>query len=125
MSGNSGERPPCAVCRGAYSEHFDGDGKKITQHSYTEKEGDLVTHEEAAKRSQPRQQQGMQVSPTMLAMQAGTNPLAMGRLIEVLLDKGVLTNEDALYVAGFSPTKPNRASGYADPSAVAGGRFGS
>lgn len=107
-------KPPCGVCKGSYKEHFDDDGKPITQHAYTALEGDLVTHQEMAKRQSPPARAAF--NPSMLMAQ---NPAMAGRLTEVLLDLKLIGVEHALYVAGMGP-KPPAPSGYQDPLSVMG-----
>jgi hypothetical protein len=110
---NTEVEPKCAVCHGRKSEHFDDEGRPKTQHAFTELEGDLVTHQQNAKR-QPK-------SPTVIQLPGGTQNEggAINRLIETLLNKGALTTDEALYVCGIGP-KPEPPSGYRDPVSSGG-----
>ena len=102
-------KPPCGVCKGAYKEHFDDAGKPITQHAYTPNSGDLVTHQEMAKRHQP--QQRVPFNPQMLTQASGPQ---LGRLVELLIERNLLGVEDGLYIAMMGP-KPAAPSGFRDP----------
>lgn len=104
--------PPCAVCRGAKEEH--GPGK--TQHVYTTESGQLMTQ-----RQQEQMTRGMtQVQPQVIRLPgAQTNEAqAVGRLVEVLLEKQILSTPEALYIAGMGskPEVTPPASGYRDPA---------
>lgn len=100
----------CAVCRGKKSEHFDVRGFPITQHAFTELEGDLVTHKEREKQNTPPAQPQLIRLPGGTANEGG----AINRLIEILLNKGTLSTDEALYVCGIGP-KPEQPSGFRDP----------
>ena len=92
----------CTVCGGARPEHFEEDGKTPrTQHAYTENPGEIMTHEQKTKE---RQGQSPQLQAALMTL--GGSSLGLGRLVEVLLDAGVIRVQDALYIAGFS-AKPN------------------
>jgi hypothetical protein len=104
---------PCTICKGSKAEHFDNHGQPTRQHAYTTKDGDLVTNQEMAKRNQPQGQR----TPFNPAMLMGGNPMTAARLTEVLLEKGVLTTDDALYIAMMGP-KPTPKSGFMDPATV-------
>jgi hypothetical protein len=93
-----------------------GPGKGII-HAYTQLEGDLSTPQQ--KQQAQRSQLVPQVQPGMM-LAAGTNPLSLGRLIEVLLEKSILDAPEALYIAGYG-SKPSPASGYLDPAKMTGG----
>lgn len=97
----------CAACGGSQADHAPGK----TQHAYTERAGELITHEQMAKRNAPPQQ------PTVVRLgQAASNSAgADGRLTEVLLELGVIKVEHALYIAGMG-SKPPAPSGFRDPS---------
>lgn len=99
----------CIICGGSKEEHFK-EGKAITRHAYSEREGELITHEEKAKQQQKTQLGGMP-----LASMVNAQPNSVGRLVEVLLDSGVIRTEDALYIAAMG-SKPNPPSGFADPA---------
>lgn len=101
----------CTICRGRKSEHIDEKGVQISRHAFTTMEGDLVTPEQMAKRQAPQQTARVQIPATM----AGN--VQLGRLVEVLLEKGLLTAEEALYVGMMGP-KPELQSGYRDPAMV-------
>lgn len=66
----------CAICGGTEAEH------KGRQHAYTEKSGDLRTMEEKPKNGQ--------LPPVTQAQ--------LNRLTEVLLQNGLLTPKQGLYV---------------------------
>jgi hypothetical protein len=101
-------KPPCAVCRGGYKEHFDGDGKKITAHAYTEQPGDL--------RPQPKPQPAQ--NPIRLVGAQTNEAGAIGRLCEVLLQNGLIDTPEALYVAGMgTKPEPESPSQWSDPNA--------
>lgn len=94
--------PLCAVCKGEKKDH--GEGKSI--HAYTTTPGGL----EAANRSEQKS------GPQAVFIPPGGvhSPQAMGRLLEVLLEKGVISAPDALYVLGVG-TKPNPESETSHP----------
>lgn len=78
----------CCICGGPRDEH---EGRV---HAFTLKEGDLRTPE-APKNSSTGQ---------MVVMRGGGGP-ELGRLVEVLIKNGVISQEDALYVfMGQSPS---------------------
>lgn len=106
-------QPKCTVCGGEKKDHFDAEGKAITRHVYTVIEGALETQAQRQQRLQPHQ-----VMPPLAAI--GGNPMSLGRLVELLLERGVIDTPDALYVAGYGskPEKPLQTSGYMDPSGV-------
>lgn len=110
-------KPPCAVCGGEYSTHF-VDGKQITQHMYTENPGELVTQQEKAKEKMMTGQMARpaQVNPAMM-MASGSNPVSFGRLVEVLMEKGVIEPGEALYI-GMMGVKPQKE--FIDPAAAFG-----
>lgn len=83
----------CAICFGTRDEH----GPGLTQHAFTDREGDLVTPLEMAKR-QPQ-------PPRLIQLPGGTHNEggAINRLIETLMNKGLLSVEEALYVVGVGP----------------------
>lgn len=97
---------PCGICKGKKSEH--GPGK--TQHVYSP-EGQLKTHK------QEEAEQQRQAGPQLIRLPgAQTNEAgAIGRLCEVLMDNGLMSQEQALYVAGMG-TKPEKMSGFQDPA---------
>lgn len=95
----------CTVCGGSKAEHYDEKGNKKTIHEYTEKQGDLHPESPKAPVSPPRQMQ--------LHMQ--NTSVEVSRLVEVLMDKGLLTIPEVLYIAGVGP-KPALPSGYRDPA---------
>ena len=71
----------CAVCGGTEPEH------DVSQHMFTTKPGELITKEQHEK----------QQPPTQMTVPHQGAPL--GRLIEVLVTKKLITLDDALYVA--------------------------
>lgn len=105
----------CSICRGTKREHIDVEGNQITQHMFTTIEGDLMTPAEHAKR-QSSQPPRVGISPNVLQYM-GNAGVSIGRLVEVLLEKQVITPEEALYIAGMAP-KPTAKSGYKDPAVV-------
>lgn len=84
---------PCGVCQGKYSEH--GEGK--TRHAWVpEGSTEMLTHEEAAKKTRQGPGEAMVVRmPTN-----GQGPLQ--RLIEVLSSRGALSNEELMYITGIT-----------------------
>lgn len=105
----------CRVCGGTRSEHFDAEGKPKTQHVFTEQEGQLMSHAEAAKMNRPAQPAAFMVPGKF----NGTDASAIQRLLELMLERGALTQEDALYIVGVGP-KPEKKSGYIDPALLFG-----
>lgn len=102
----------CTVCGGAKKEHFDSDGNPTRIHVYTEVEGDLATKQ---------QKEGMRISqPSPVAgmmMNMGANPVSLGRLVEILMERGLILSDEALYIAGMGPKPmPPQPSGYRDPA---------
>lgn len=104
------DKPPCMICRGAYDEHFNDKGEAVTQHAYTNTGGDLKTHAQVAE--QKKQSVAPQMGPMLQYM--GNAGLSVARLAEVLLEKGVISTSEALYIAGFA-SKPAPSSGFLDP----------
>jgi hypothetical protein len=81
----------CRACGGRPEDH--GPGK--SQHVYTEREGELITHEQVAKAKRLQNQ---------ALMQAPHHPTMLDRLVEVLLNRGAIDRDEALYIlAGVSP----------------------
>lgn len=78
----------CAVCGGSEGEHAN------SQHMFTTKPGELITKEQHAKQQQQQQ-------PQKIAIPYQGGPL--GKLIEVLVTKKLLTLDDALYIAELGP----------------------
>ena len=76
----------CAVCGGTEKEH------EQARHMFTNQPGQLMTQEEYDK---------IQPPPQQMSVPSQGGPL--GRLIEVLVSKKLLTLEDALYVAELGP----------------------
>lgn len=107
------DKGPCTTCRGAYSEHFDLEGRQLTQHPYTSEGHNLTTKREREKERQAQQQPQLR----MTLPSAGSDSATIGRLVEVLIDKGVLTVEDGLYIAGMGK-KQSTPSGYRDPASL-------
>jgi hypothetical protein len=103
---------PCAVCGGTKNEHYEDDGKTPrTQHVYTTTPGEMVTHAEKEK----QKQQVPQLSGAPLAAVVNSQPNSVGRLVEVLLDAGVIRTQDALYIANMG-SKPSPPTGFSDPA---------
>lgn len=93
----------CAIC-GDTKENHEG-----RVHAFTTKQGDLKTPEQASKEAQPQRPQALNFGAL------GLNPMGLGRLIEVLMEKNLLSDDEALYIAGFR-SKPENKSGFADPA---------
>ena len=89
---------PCTICKGGRSEHFNENGKQITVHTYTTVEGDLVSADERAKQSQ--QQPPMRIPMSALG---GGDSGNTARLVELLMERGMLDTADGLYIAGMGP----------------------
>lgn len=104
---------PCGVCGGRKKEHFDDEGKPITQHVFSS-DGRLISHADAAKARQIQPQRV--VLPSQFA---GTDAQVITKLIEVLMDKSIISNEEALYIFGVAP-KPAPATGFNDPARLFG-----
>lgn len=69
----------CAICGGSREEHR----PETTRHAYTEVPGDL--------RPPDKPQPTQQVQPSLLAPQ-------LARLCQLLVNKGLLTREDLIYI---------------------------
>lgn len=90
---------PCGVCGGKFSEHQNPNVKHVFS-----AEGQLISKEQAAKQQQ---------RPVRFP-QTGEAGL-VGRLVEVLMAQHMVSQEEALYVAGMGP-KPNyEHQQYRDP----------
>lgn len=76
----------CVVCSGSKGDH--GPGK--TRHVYTETPGQLQTPEQQAKTQDPGSRVVMMPQPS--------HPTMVDRLVETLLIKGLLGNEDVIYI---------------------------
>ena len=74
----------CAVCGGSEAEHAN------SAHMFTTKPGELVTREQHDKDQPPKVNVPSQGGP-------------LGRLIEVLVTKKLMTLEEALYIAELGP----------------------
>lgn len=99
----------CTICSGSKEEHFEADGKRKTIHEYTEKQGDLHA----------AQEKPAQIAPPAMRLQMAGASIEVSRLVEVLMDKGLLTIPEVLYIAGVGQ-KPSPPSGYRDPSLSSG-----
>lgn len=75
----------CTACGAKESEHGN------SRHMFTTKPGELITKEEYDKQNTPQQ--------VSIPYQGGP----LGRLIEVLVTKKLMTLEEALYVAELGP----------------------
>jgi len=104
------DKPPCMVCRGSYDEHFNDKGEAITQHAYTDTGGDLKTHAQVAE----QRKQSLTPPGVPMLQYLGNAGLSVGRLTEILLEKGIISTPEALYIAGIG-TKPFASSEYQDP----------
>ena len=95
--------PICVTCKDKKSNHFDDEGKPITQHQFTtEEEPKLESREQRSRRLAKSQHPS---SGANLAALVNAQPNSVGRLTEVLLDKKIITAAEALYVAGMA-SKP-------------------
>lgn len=104
------DQEKCTLCGGTRAEH---EGR---QHQFT-KEGDQVELSTQRERAEAvRRQQG---TPMRLSLPpiSGTDGQAIHRLIELMLDKGLFTAEEALFILGVGskPELLNDRSGYQDP----------
>lgn len=95
----------CGVCGGSKQQHDRPDVK----HAFRA-DGQLQSKEQAAK-------EAAQSTPRVVRLPgAQTNEaMAVGRLVEVLIEKGVLTHADALYVAGMGQKPAEQYPGYLGP----------
>jgi hypothetical protein len=95
----------CSICSGTKAEH------KNSRHAFTTIEGDLTTPEEMRKRNAPP------TPPQLIRLPGGTHNEggAINRLIEVLMNKGIFSTDEALYICGIKPTL-EAPSGFADPA---------
>ena len=93
----------CAACGGKKEEH--GEGK--TQHVYTETPGQLMTHD------QQKKAQSQAPQPMAIRLPVANDQNNYGRLVEVLLEKNLISPQEALYIAGMAP-KPQPQ--FADPA---------
>lgn len=91
----------CSTCSGKYEDHFDDKGNQKTQHNFAEEPGQPLTTQAEREKEQAKPQPTSMLQPALMAM--GSNPISMGRLVEVLLEKELITDVDALYIAGFRP----------------------
>lgn len=109
MNENKG---PCGVCKGAYDEHFNSEGKPKTQHAYVAEGGSLMTQKEAAEARGP--QKPAMMNPGLAYM--GNAGMSVARLTELLLEKNLLSPEEGLYIAGFGPKPVLETPKFRDPS---------
>lgn len=97
----------CAACGGKEEDH--GPGK--SQHVFTEVAGELKTHEQVAKEKQRNSARVVQ-----MPMPMPSHPTVTDRLIEVMLTKGLIDRDEALYiVAGVALPEKQQ---YMDPATV-------
>jgi hypothetical protein len=98
----------CTTCHGKFSEH---EGRI---HPFTSGVAELSTPREREEAAAKQRQQQVRVQ---LPQINGTDGAAIGRLLDLLMDKGVLTERETLYVlgVGMKPEPLNDASGYQDP----------
>lgn len=101
----AGVEPLCSICGGTRAEH---EGRV---HAFTEQPGQLETQAQQKKRQEALAGSG----PLAIKVPGGSDNLMVTRLIEVLLEKGVLNAPDALYITGVG-SKPAPPSGFQDPS---------
>lgn len=95
---------PCGICSGKFSEHQSPN----VAHVWVPEGGELLSRAEAAKRQRTPQQVIRVPMP-----QPGGDTQVINRLVEVLLDKKLITPQDGLYVAGVA-SKPSTQQ-YRDP----------
>lgn len=98
----------CKICDGTKAEHFDESGQKKTIHEFTTREGDLRP---------PKEKPEIRPEQMVTRLQMPGAALEVTRLVEVMMDKGLLTVPEVLYIAGVGP-KPAAPSGYLDPATV-------
>jgi hypothetical protein len=94
VQGDVGKSEPCVLCGGQPGKEHEG-----RQHAYTTTPGELQTPEQKAKAAQSSRQAPLGLNLGAVA----ANPLAIGRLIEVLIEKNVLSKDEALYIACYGP----------------------
>jgi hypothetical protein len=99
------DEAPCKLCGGKFDEH----GPGLTQHVYTQREGEMKTFEQEAREKQAAQRPVMVLPPS-------TNSTQVERLVQVLLTRGLILTDDALYIAGMGPKPEQQSSGYIDPA---------
>lgn len=92
---------PCGICGGLPPEHE----REDCAHVWVPEGGELLSKAEAAKRT--KQPQSYVVRPPL----AGDTGV-VNRLVEVLLDKGILSTGEGLYIAGVGRKPPQ----YRDPA---------
>lgn len=95
-----GQKGPCGVCEGKFSEHLEGK----TRHAWVpEGSSEMITHEQARKQKQQNQ-------PLVIRQPAnGQGPLQ--RLIEVLSNRGILSNGELMYVTGITGEAEDHGDG--------------
>ena len=105
MSNMTAEVERCGVCGGSRESHDRADVK----HAFRV-DGQLQSKEQAAK-------EAAQSTPRVIRLPgAQTNEAgAIGRLVELLMEKGVLSGADALYVAGMGQKPSEQYPGYLGP----------
>lgn len=97
----------CAVCHGKRSEH-----KSTTKHMFTEEEGVLMTPAQA-KQAQMRAESPRAQVIQLPGMTPGHSTMT-DRLIQVLLQKQLISKDEALFILGVGP-EPQR---FRDPAAM-------
>lgn len=103
-----GDQGKCSACGGAREEH----GPGLTQHVFTLRDGELKSHDQVERESRQSSQGPVAIRlPGAQTNEAG----AIGRLVEVLRDKGLLSDAEALYVAGMG-SKPEKKPQFRDPA---------
>lgn len=105
-SGRSGAER-CSICKGTEDEH--GEAKGI-RHAFAREGEPLETPEQRARRTAPKAAPQVNRVLTM-----GGNSQEVSRLVEVLIAHNLITQEDALYIAGYKPDFP-RPSTFQDPA---------
>lgn len=84
----------CNICGGNRSEHGPDSGRV---HAYTEREGELKSQAQA-------DQEAMKRTFVQLPANVGSHPTVTDRMVEVMLRKGLIDREDALYIlVGIQP----------------------
>lgn len=79
-------KTPCTICGGSIEEH------QGSRHAYTTTPGDLKVPETPKPNQSPRLN-GAQTNEAQ----------AIGRLLEILAQKNILSLQEAIYVAGMGP----------------------
>lgn len=91
---------PCSICGGSPDEH------ESRQHAYTTNPGELMTPKQQQEKEQkfrdPAMGQPTRMIPVTLPP-ASVNPTTTDRLVNLLLDKGVISVNEALHILTGRP----------------------